>query len=394
MAFSPDGRRIVAGSLDGTAKVWDVASGRETLTLMGYVGKVTSIVFSPDGQRIVSGSEDKTPEVWDAATGQVTLRLHGDTTGGFLSVAFSPDGRWIASGGEDKTLRVWDAASGRQTLTHMGYVGRVLSVAFSPNGRQIASGSLDGTLIVCDAVTGHETHALKGHTGEVSSVAFSPDGKRIVSGSGDKTLKNGTRPRAAKSAPSRDIPIAFSAWQSARRETNRLGRLGRHAEGLGRHHRPRNRSHRFVDHIRGTITTQSPLGLFSSIGNRIATDGGLHVRTSLRFPVLIAIASLCPPASLGGAANRKQAGDETGGEATGEAGKTLPRRLSQQVDPLGPLGGGPTRTPHATGPRALSPSLSDSPHDQLGLVARDEWLGDAMPTEGSNMPFELERRTI
>ena len=56
VAFSPDGQRIVTGSLDETAKVWDAASGKELLTLKGHSGQVGAVAFSPDGQRIVTGS--------------------------------------------------------------------------------------------------------------------------------------------------------------------------------------------------------------------------------------------------------------------------------------------------------------------------------------------------
>ena len=67
MAFSPDGQRIVTGSDDQTAKVWEAASGRELLTLKGHSGGIWSVAFSPDGQRIVTGSRDQTARVWEAA---------------------------------------------------------------------------------------------------------------------------------------------------------------------------------------------------------------------------------------------------------------------------------------------------------------------------------------
>ena len=69
MAFSPDGTRIVSGSEDKTAKVWDARTGTTLLDLKGHTGEVTSVAFSPDGTRIVTGSLDKTAKVWDARTG-------------------------------------------------------------------------------------------------------------------------------------------------------------------------------------------------------------------------------------------------------------------------------------------------------------------------------------
>ena len=200
VSFSADGRQIVSGDNDGTAKVWDTATGKETLTFKGHAGaSLDSVAFSPDGRQIVSGSNGNTVydlwhgqesmvKLWDAATGQETLTLKGHTEA-VTSVAFSPDGRRIVSGSEDETVKVWDAATGKETLTLKGYTGGVLSVAFSPDGQRIVSGSADNTVEVWDAATGQEMLTLKGHTGEVDSVAFSPDGRRIVSREQDGTLK-------------------------------------------------------------------------------------------------------------------------------------------------------------------------------------------------------------
>ncbi len=126
---------------------------------------------------------DQTVKVWDAATGQETLTLKGHTSG-VTSVAFSPDGKRLASASWDRTVKVWDAATGQETLTLKGHTGDVTSVAFSPDGKRLASASVDQTVKVWDAATGQETLTLKGHTGGVKSVAFSPDGKRLASASG------------------------------------------------------------------------------------------------------------------------------------------------------------------------------------------------------------------
>ena len=66
--FSPDGRRILTGGHDNTARLWDAATGRELLTLRGHTEPVRSVAFSPDGQHLLTGSTDKTARVWRRQT--------------------------------------------------------------------------------------------------------------------------------------------------------------------------------------------------------------------------------------------------------------------------------------------------------------------------------------
>ncbi len=113
VAFSPDGRRIVTGAEDNTAKVWDAANGTNLLTLKGHAYWVMSAAYSPDGQRIVTGSYDLVAKVWEAATGRELLTLRGHTRGA-LAVSFSPDGQRILTGSADHTAKVWQAAGAGQ----------------------------------------------------------------------------------------------------------------------------------------------------------------------------------------------------------------------------------------------------------------------------------------
>jgi len=190
VSFSPDGKRIVSGggkiNEPGELKVWDANSGTETLTLKGHTNWVNSVSFSPDGKRIVSASIDGAVKVWDADKGTEMRSLKG---GGGTSVAFSADGKRIVGSGGGMAVEVWDAERGTETLSLKGHTLPVNCVAISPDGKRIVSGSQDNTVKVWDADKGTEMLSLKGHTDWVNSVAFSPDGKRIVSVSGDKTGK-------------------------------------------------------------------------------------------------------------------------------------------------------------------------------------------------------------
>jgi WD40 repeat protein len=128
-AFSPNGNRIATGCYDGTVKLWDAETGRETGTL-GTPASTTphpwdrrcikAVTFSQDGKQIAAVSNDGSEKVWDATDGGTVL-THKLTLKGqnevVASVAFSPDGTRIATGGNDGTAKLWDAATRRNICT-------------------------------------------------------------------------------------------------------------------------------------------------------------------------------------------------------------------------------------------------------------------------------------
>ncbi len=184
LAFSPDGKWVVSGSEDNSARVWNAASSKEISRLI-FNGPVSAVAFSPDGKWVVSASEDNTARVWEAATGKEIARMIHDKP--VVAIAFSPDGKWVVSGSEDKTARVWEAATGKE-IARMTYDAGVTSVAFSPDGKRVVSGSKDSTARVWKAATGIEMSRMT-HAGPVFAVAFSPDGEWVVSGSADFTIR-------------------------------------------------------------------------------------------------------------------------------------------------------------------------------------------------------------
>ncbi|MBK6997430.1 MAG: hypothetical protein IPH31_21915 [Lewinellaceae bacterium] len=72
VAFFPDGKRLATGSMDGTARIWDVKSGKSTITLEGHVAPVRSIEISPDGKTVATGSWDSMAKIWDVESGKNT----------------------------------------------------------------------------------------------------------------------------------------------------------------------------------------------------------------------------------------------------------------------------------------------------------------------------------
>ena len=64
-AFSSDRARIVTGSNDRTARVWDAGTGAEITVLRDHKGRALTAAFLPDGARIVAGSDDGTVRIWN-----------------------------------------------------------------------------------------------------------------------------------------------------------------------------------------------------------------------------------------------------------------------------------------------------------------------------------------
>ena len=186
--FSPEGGRIVTGSKDYIARVWDAAKGVEILRLLGHRAAIRTVDFFPDGRRIVTASQDGTARIWDAETGRPLLVLRGHSNWVF-SAACSADGRRVVTGGDDDSARLWDADDGRELLCLTGHEGNVRTAAFSPDSRLVVTASQDKTARVWDAVSGQLQQTLRGHLANVLSASFSPDGRRIVTASGDQTIR-------------------------------------------------------------------------------------------------------------------------------------------------------------------------------------------------------------
>ena len=186
--FSPNGLRVVTASADHTARVWDAQTGQPVTDPLKHANEVKFAQFSPDGRRVVTASADATARVWDAQTGQpVTEPLKHEGPVGCAQ--FSPDGQRVVTASYDNTARVWDAKTGQPVAEPLKHANEVRSARFSPDGQRVVTGSLDGTARVWDARTGLPlTEALK-HAAGVSAAQFSPDGQRVVTASDDKTAR-------------------------------------------------------------------------------------------------------------------------------------------------------------------------------------------------------------
>jgi WD40 repeat protein len=245
VAYSPDGKYLVAGGQRNGLKILDAASGKELATLVGtalpsgpsavaYANPV-SLSFSaragrlvalhhrtglgvwdvaknerlpgpelplmtrgagcltvhPDGKRVALGYGrsnvfDTRVQFWDLTTGQELPAWKGHKAP-VAALAFSSDGQWLTSGSEDRTFKLWDA-EGKDVYTSRTFAQAVSGLAFRHDGKRLVVGTRDGTVILFDVVKREEVRSFNSQSGVVTCVAFSPDGSRVAAGTAEGTI--------------------------------------------------------------------------------------------------------------------------------------------------------------------------------------------------------------
>ena len=203
IATDAAGRWAVTASDDKTARVWEVATGRQVMVLrppqdVGNEGKLGAVAISPDGSTVAVGGwtgydwdQETSIYLFDRVSGHLTKRIAG-LPNVVYHLAYSPDGRWLAASlWGANGVRLFEAASGNEVGRDAEYGSDSYSVHFRPDGRRLVSTCYDGSVRLY-AVEDKGLKLLmrtKIEGGKRPYAArFSPDGQCIAVGFHDTTV--------------------------------------------------------------------------------------------------------------------------------------------------------------------------------------------------------------
>lgn len=208
MQVSPNGKTLVTGSADKSAKFWDFKVVQEEvlgttrkvpkLTLvhartLKVADDILAVRISPDSRLIAVSTLDSTIKVFFLDTLKLYLTLYGHKLP-VLSISISYDSKLIVSSSADKNIRVWGLDFGDCHKTFFAHSDSILSVAFVPNnddgnGHHFFSASKDRTIKYFDGDKFEQIQVLSGHHSEIWALAVANSGTFIASAAHDKSIR-------------------------------------------------------------------------------------------------------------------------------------------------------------------------------------------------------------
>ncbi|MHC1769909.1 MAG: protein kinase [Verrucomicrobiia bacterium] len=184
--FSPEGTRLVSLRADRQVQIWDLNRRAKAMTLRGHLMIVDCAAFTIDGRRVATADRDGFVKIWSGLPGRTALPL-GEWP---RLIKCAPDGRNIAASAYYDRLKVWNLDSGRIIRTLRARYDKTYALDFSPDGRSLATVALDPFVRLWDVSSGRLLEAFRASTNyALRAVRFSPDGHALATADSAGTVK-------------------------------------------------------------------------------------------------------------------------------------------------------------------------------------------------------------
>jgi WD40 repeat protein len=188
--FSPDGRRLIAGSVSGRLRLYDIVTG-DVLWSYGEgnlnAGVRNVALFSRDGRYIINGSREGTIRILNADSGELVRGFPiAETAVGPMVLDQAGERLFCGIG---NAIEVWDWQSGRRLTTMTGHSAWLTALAMVPGDERLVSAAAEGTVRLWDVASGRQVMVVGRHDSQVTSVAVSHDGATIATGGEDNSLR-------------------------------------------------------------------------------------------------------------------------------------------------------------------------------------------------------------
>ena len=159
LVFSPDGKKLVSGTMGGKVQMWDAETGTElapflagqdpsnnSSNAMPFKDQIGALAFSSNGALLAVGSGQKIRLLGSSKQPRLKGSPYGETT----SLVFAPDDTTLVAGLINGRIELWDLATAKKIITLNGHTRNVETLVFSPDGKTLVSTGQDGTILIWD----------------------------------------------------------------------------------------------------------------------------------------------------------------------------------------------------------------------------------------------------
>jgi WD40 repeat protein len=158
--FGQKGNIYAIGNSNGIITVKDSKTGSDLVYLKGHNGQINDVSISPDGKKVISGGADNSARIWDSKSGQ-QINLIKPHSGEITSVSFNLDGKIIAVAGSDDIVTIWNVSNGEKLFALKGQSKEIIRVGFTKDSKLIYAKNRDGTVESWEMLSGKEADDFK-----------------------------------------------------------------------------------------------------------------------------------------------------------------------------------------------------------------------------------------